>query len=100
MKGAYIQRVRERELLTDCVFETVSFSVFKVVKCSKNLSETSLFIALLCAASTAAELKESLDIGFTQICTWYCENKLSLNVKKTKLMLSGSKNTLTVFENF
>ena len=55
---------------------------------------------LLCAASTAAELKESLDIGFTQICTWYCENKLSLNVKKTKLMLSGSKNTLTAFENF
>ena len=55
---------------------------------------------LLCAASTAAELKESLDIGFTQNCTWYCENKLSLNVKKTKLMLSGSKNTLTAFENF
>ena len=53
--------------------------------------------ALLCAASTAAELKEYLDTGFTQICTWYCRNKLTLNVKKTKLMLTGSKNT---FENF
>ena len=52
---------------------------------------------LLCAASTAAELKEYLDTGFTQICTWYCENKLTLNVKKTKLMLTGSRNT---FENF
>ena len=40
---------------------------------------------LLCAASTAAELKEYLDTGFTQICTWYCDN-----VKKTKLMLTGS----------
>ena len=55
---------------------------------------------LLCAASTAAELKEYLDTGFTQICTWYCENKLTLNVKKTKLMLTGSKNTLSAFENF
>ena len=45
---------------------------------------------LLCAASTAAELKEYLDTGFTQICTWYCDNKLTLNVKKTKLMLTGS----------
>ena len=40
---------------------------------------------LLCAASTAAELKEYLNTGFTQICTWYCDN-----VKKTKLMLTGS----------
>ena len=55
---------------------------------------------LLCAASTAAELKEYLDTGFTQICTWHCENKLTLNVKKTKLMLTGSKNTLSAFENF
>ena len=49
---------------------------------------------------TAAELKEYLDTGFTQICTWYCENKLTLNVKKTKLMLTGIKNTLSTFENF
>ena len=55
---------------------------------------------LLCAASTATELKKYLDTGFTQICTWYCENKLTLNVKKTKLMLTGSKNTLSAFENF
>ena len=56
--------------------------------------------ALLCAASTAAELKEYLDTGFTQICTWYCRNKLTLNVKKTKLMLTERKNTLSAFENF
>ena len=55
---------------------------------------------LLCAASTAAELKKDLDTGFTQICTWYCENKLTLNVKKTKLILTGCKNTLSTFENF
>ena len=55
---------------------------------------------LLCTASTAAELKEYLDTGFTQICTWYCENKLNLNVKKTKLMQTGSKITLSAFENF
>ena len=55
---------------------------------------------LLCAASTATELKECLDTGFTQTCTWYCENKVTLNVKKTKLILTGSKNTLSAFENF
>ena len=55
---------------------------------------------LLCTASTAAELKEYLDTGFTQICTWYCDNKLTLNVKKTKLVLTGNKNTLSAFENF
>lgn len=65
---------------------------------------------LLCAGSTAAELKESLCLGFTQICNWYHDNKLTLNVKKTKLMLTGSKNVkctdifcknvLTSFEDF
>ena len=50
---------------------------------------------LLCAASTATELKDYLDTGFTQICTWYCENKFPLNVKKTQLMLTGSKNTFS-----
>ena len=38
---------------------------------------------LICAASNATELKESLGLGFTQICNWYHNNKLTLNVKKT-----------------
>ena len=55
---------------------------------------------LLCAVSTAPKLKGSLGLGFTQICSWYHDNKLTLNVKKTKLMQTGSKNVLTSFEDF
>ena len=57
---------------------------------------------LLCATSTAAELKEYLDTGFTQICKWHCDNKLTLNVNKAKLMLTGSKSTfnLSALKNF
>ena len=55
---------------------------------------------LICAASNATELKESLGLGFTQICNWYHNNELTLNVKKTKLMLTGSKNVLSSFEDF
>ena len=49
----------------------------------------SLFLGLF-GQYADAELKEYLDTGFTQVCTWYCDNKLTLNVKKTKLMLTGS----------
>ena len=55
---------------------------------------------LLCTGSTQHELKESLGLGFSQICNWYHDNKLTLNVKKTKLMVIGSKNSLVSFEDF
>ena len=55
---------------------------------------------LLCTGSTQHELKESLGLGFSQIGNWYHDNKLTLNVKKTKLMVIGSKPSLVSFEDF
>ena len=45
---------------------------------------------LIVAASTPQELNDALRHDFTLISDWYTNNKLTLNVKKTKLMLSGS----------
>ena len=33
---------------------------------------------------------------YNKICDWYSENKLTINVKKTKLMLAGSKTMLSL----
>ena len=46
---------------------------------------------LVVAASTFRELTDALRHDFNQITNWYISNKLTVNVKKTKLMLSGSK---------
>ena len=37
---------------------------------------------------------------FKLMCDWYTANRLSLNVKKTKMMLVGSSNKLSTFQNF
>ena len=55
---------------------------------------------LIVAASTPRELNDALRHDFTLISDWYTDNKLTLNVKKTKLMLSGSKTMLSPFNDF
>ena len=44
---------------------------------------------LVVAASTSQELTDALRHDFNQISNWYINNKSTVNVKKTKLMLSG-----------
>ena len=55
---------------------------------------------LVFAASTPQELNDALRRDFNLISDWYIDNKLTLNAKKTKLMLSGGKTMLSQFNNF
>ena len=55
---------------------------------------------LVVAASTFRELTDALRHNFNQITNWYISNKLTINVKKTKLMLSGSKTMLSSFSDY
>ena len=55
---------------------------------------------LFCDASTRQELQIALEREFTEISNWYTDNRLTINVKKTKLMLAGSKRMLSLFEYF
>ena len=53
-----------------------------------------------CDASTRQELQVALEREFTEITNWYTDNRLTINVKKTKLMLVGSKRMLSLSEDF
>ena len=55
---------------------------------------------LFCDASTRQELQIALEREFTEISNWYTDNRLTINVKKTKFMLAGSKRILSLFEDF
>ena len=55
---------------------------------------------LLFAASTPLELQDALQKYFSLIVDWYTDNKLTLNVKKTKILLTGSKAMLSLFNDF
>ena len=55
---------------------------------------------LVVAASTSQELTDAFRHDFNQISNWYINNKLTVNVKKTKLMPSGSKTMLSSFNDF
>ena len=55
---------------------------------------------LFCDASTRQELQIALEREFTEISNWYTDNRLTINVKKTKFMLAGSKMMLSLFEDF
>ena len=55
---------------------------------------------LFCDASTRQELQIALERAFTAISNWYTDNRLTINVKKTKLLLAGSKRMLSLFEDF
>ena len=53
-----------------------------------------------CDASTRQELQIALEHKFTKISNWYNDNRLTINVKKTKFMLAGCKRMLSLFEDF
>jgi len=55
---------------------------------------------LFCDASTRQELQIALGHEFIKIGNWCTDSRLAINVKKTKLMLAGSKRMLSLFEDF
>ena len=72
---------------------------------STAVSESELILyaddaVLVVAASTSRELMDTLRHDFNEISNWYISNKLTVNVKNTKLMLSESKTMLSSFSDF
>ena len=55
---------------------------------------------LFFTASEPLELQDALGRDFTLVSKWYTDNRLRLDVKKTKLMLAGSKTMFSKFQNF
>ena len=55
---------------------------------------------LIFAASTPQELQETLECDFSLIRNWYSDNRLTLNIKKTKFLLASGKLMLSKFEDF
>jgi hypothetical protein len=52
---------------------------------------------LLCAADNPATLESELQSNMLKIADWFNDNNLTLNIKKTKLMIFGSRHTLDLF---
>ena len=55
---------------------------------------------LVYSASTPLELIRILQRDFSFMLDWYTDNRLNLNVKKTKIMVAGGKTMLLKFEDF
>ena len=64
-------------------------------KCIMYADDTTL----LCSSSDPISLQSDLTSSLTSIANWFEVNKLTLNVKKTKLMIFGTNNILRNFEN-
>ena len=56
-------------------------------------------IAMFCPASTAVELQAKLDFDLQGVMNWLRNNKLLLNVPKSKLMIIGNSRKLKEFAN-
>ena len=56
-------------------------------------------IAMFCSTSTAVELQPKLDFDLQSVVKWLWNNKLLLNVSKSKLMIIGNPNKLKHFAN-
>ena len=55
---------------------------------------------LIYSATTPRVLNKILQRQFNLISDWYTYNRLTLKVKKTKIMFVGSKTMLSKFEDF
>ena len=56
-------------------------------------------IAMFCPASTAVELQAKLNFDLQGVMNWLRNNKLLLNVPKSKLMIIGNSRKLKEFAN-
>ena len=64
-------------------------------KCVMYADDTTLLIS----SSDPDTLQKELDLQLNNIINWFRLNKLTLNIKKTKLMLFGTKQNLTKFDD-
>ena len=55
---------------------------------------------LLCSSSDPISLQSDLTSSMTSIANWFKVNKLTLNVKKTKLVIFGINNILRSLKTF
>ena len=56
-------------------------------------------MTILCNSSDPTLLQNELDFNFHKIAEWFEKNKLTLNIKKTKLMIFGTNPILPKFSN-
>ena len=54
---------------------------------------------LLLSSSDPNILQEDLDLNLNKIASWFQTNNLTLNIKKTKLMLFGTNQSLCKFKD-
>ena len=52
---------------------------------------------LMCSSNNASVLQTQLNDNLSKIASWFNENHLTLNIKKTKLMVFGTRHTLEQF---
>ena len=50
---------------------------------------------LYCFSDNPIDLEEQLNVGLHTVCDWLRDNKLTLNIKKTKAMVIGSNRKLS-----
>ena len=55
--------------------------------------------SLLVSSNNPATLQSELDRNLDMVANWFKDNQLTLNIKKTKLMMFGTRQTLSKFNN-
>ena len=95
---AITQGVPQGSILGPLVFNIYVNSLQNAVKNARVILYADDTV-LICTASTSVELQAILARDFNWIRDWYNENKLAINVKKTKLMLARSKTMLSLFDD-
>ena len=64
-------------------------------KCVMYADDTTLLLS----SSDPNILQKDLDLNLNKIASWFQTNNLTLNIKKTKLMLFGTKQSLCKFKD-
>ena len=95
---AIIHGVPQRSILGPLLFNIYVNSLPDVVKNARVILYADDAV-LICRASTSVEVQAILARDFNWICDLYNENKLAINVKKTKLMLARSNTMLSLFDD-
>ena len=91
------QTIPRLELLGAVILARLVSIVVKYLPCDISVT---YWVDFFFAASTPYELQKILERDFSLICNWYSDNRLTLNIKKTKFLLAGSKLMLSKFEDF
>ena len=66
------------------------------VKCNLYADDTAITIQ----GTACADFQDKFNNHISTLVTWFRQNQLSLNTKKTKVMLFGTRHMLSSYENF